>query len=87
MVATSTQGNSLNMDLNGVSGGVNSSLTWSSLGALGDEISPVAAVPKVNPASVVSLLLASVVGFSHYRRLRNAASTTPRQKYTSCRLS
>ena len=34
VAATATQANSLNQDLNGVDGGVNSSSTWASLGAL-----------------------------------------------------
>lgn len=87
VVATSQQGNALNQDLNGVSGNINSALTWGALGALGDPTSPVAAVPEANPATVVSLLFAFVFGFSHYRRLRNAASTIPWKRCTSCRLT
>jgi hypothetical protein len=48
--ATATQANSLNQDLGGISGGVNSDLTWSSLGILS---SPVA-VPE--PGSAVLLI-------------------------------
>lgn len=70
VIATSTQGNSLNQDLNGVNGGVNSSSTWASLGALSDPTSPVSAVPEVNPAMLISLLLAAMLGYTHFRQHR-----------------
>lgn len=70
VIATSTQGNALNQDINGVTGNVNSSATWSSLGALADATSPIAAVPEVNPAMLISLLLAAILGYTHFRQHR-----------------
>jgi hypothetical protein len=62
VIATATQANSLNQDLNGVAGSVNSSLTWSQLGVLSNPMtaSGLAAVPEINPALWVGLLLVAV---------------------------
>ena len=62
VVATATQANSLNQDLNGVSGSVNSSLTWSQLGVLSNPMTAagMAAVPEINPAPWIGLLLVAV---------------------------
>lgn len=62
VIATATQANSLNQDLNGVAGSVNSSLTWSQLGVLSNPMtaSGLAAVPEINPALWVGALLAAV---------------------------
>lgn len=59
VIATATQANSLNQDLNGVAGSVNSSLTWSQLGVLSNPMTPggVAVVPEVNPGLWIVLLL------------------------------
>ena len=70
VIATSTQGNSLNQDLNGVLGSVNSSSSWASLGALSDPTSPVSAVPEVNPAFLVVLLLGIVIGRHTWKQRR-----------------
>jgi hypothetical protein len=48
VVATSTQGNSLNQDLNGVGKNYDPNATWSSLGVMADGTSPIAAVPEPN---------------------------------------
>ena len=62
VIATATQANSLNQDLNGVAGNVNSSLTWSQLGVLSNPITPagMAPVPEINPAMWIVLLLGAV---------------------------
>lgn len=62
VIATATQANSLNQDLNGVAGSVNSSLTWSQLGVLSNPITPagMAPVPEVNGAVWIFLLLGAV---------------------------
>jgi hypothetical protein len=62
VIATATQANSLNQDLNGVAGSVNSSLTWSQLGVLSNPMtaSGLAAVPEINPGLWVGLLLVAV---------------------------
>jgi hypothetical protein len=64
VAATATQPNSLNEDLNGVSGGINSGQTWAQLGAASLAYTPTSIAP-VNPASVpepVSGTLFSVLG-------------------------
>jgi hypothetical protein len=63
VIATATQANSLNQDLNGVAGGVNSSLTWSQLGALSNPMTAggLTVVPEINPAVIAGLLLAAVI--------------------------
>ena len=64
VIATATQANSLNQDLNGVAGNVNSSLTWSQLGVLSNPMtaSGISMVPEVNPALWIVLLLGAVAG-------------------------
>lgn len=71
VIATATQANSLNQDLNGVAGSVNSSLTWSQLGVLSNPMTPggVAVVPEINPALWGGLLLV-VVGLQRWFSLR-----------------
>jgi hypothetical protein len=75
VIATATQANSLNQDLNGVVGNVNSSLTWSQLGVLSNPITPAgfAPVPEINPALWIVLLLAALGAQRHFRN-RKAAS-------------
>jgi hypothetical protein len=62
VIATATQANSLNQDLNGVAGSVNSSLTWSQLGVLSNPMTAggLAAVPEISPGLWVGLLLVAV---------------------------
>ena len=73
VIATSTQGNSLNQDLNGVPKNYDGSLTWAQLGALSDPTTPISAVPEVNPAMLVVLLLAAVIAHQQWRRRRESA--------------
>lgn len=72
VVATATQANSLNQDLNGVSGGVNSALSWSQLGVQSNVMTPasIGVVPEINPALAIVLLLAVVLGQQHWQRRR-----------------
>ncbi len=56
VAATATQDNSLNEDLNGVAGGINSSQTWGQLGASSEPYAPNGTAPAPEP-SVTSLLL------------------------------
>ncbi len=67
IIATATQANSLNQDLNGVAGSVNSSLTWSQLGVLSNPMTAagLAAVPEINPGLWVGLLLVAVAAQRH----------------------
>ncbi|HEV2804972.1 MAG TPA: hypothetical protein VGW57_08595 [Chthoniobacterales bacterium] len=77
VIATATQANSLNQDLNGVAGSVNSSLTWSQLGVLSNPMTAggLAAVPEINPALCVGLFLVAV---GLQRRL--SRRTTPKRQ-------
>jgi hypothetical protein len=62
VIATATQANSLNQDLNGVGKNYDPSLSWSQLGVLSDPMTAdgLAAVPEINPALWVGLLLVAV---------------------------
>jgi hypothetical protein len=51
IAATATQANSLNEDLNGVNGGVNSSLSWVQLGAISRAYAPDGIVPVPEPSA------------------------------------
>src|SRR5258706_1040803 len=55
VAATATQDNSLNEDLNGVLGGINSSTTWEQLGALTQPYSPNGTAPIPEPGTVMLL--------------------------------
>jgi hypothetical protein len=58
VAATATQANSLNQDVNGVNGGVNSSSTWEALGAFSTpHSSSLTQVPE--PASLMLITLAA----------------------------
>lgn len=66
--ATATQDNSLNQDLNGVTGSVNSSQTWRQLGAatLPYSANGITSVPEAGSASL--MLLAAVILGPRWRR-------------------
>ena len=70
VVATATQANSLNQDLNGVAGSVNSSLTWSQLGVQSNLMTPagIAVVPEMDSALGIVGLLVVVIAHHHFRR-------------------
>lgn len=55
VAATATQPNSLNQDLNGVSGDVNSSQSWAQLGAASLPYSPISLAPVPEPAPAALL--------------------------------
>ena len=78
VIATATQANSLNQDLNGVEGNVNSSLTWSQLGVLSNPMtaSGMAPVPEVSPALWIVLLLAAAGVQRHFRNRKAANRQT-----------
>ena len=69
IVATSTQGNSLNQDLGGVLGGVNSSTTWTDLGGFTSIINT-SGVPVPEPGS---LALAGALAIAGMRKRRRTA--------------
>ena len=53
VMGTATQANSFNQDLNGVNGGVNSSLTWADLGAITTPLNVTGTTTNVAPLNVV----------------------------------
>lgn len=61
VAATATQDNSLNQDLNGAAGSVNSSLTWGQLGAATLPYSASGTAPVPEPGSAALILLAMAV--------------------------
>jgi hypothetical protein len=72
VIATATQANSLNQDLNGVGKNYDPSLTWSQLGVVSNPMTAggLAAVPEINPALLAGLLLVAVMA---QRRFANRA--------------
>ena len=72
VVSTATQANSLNQDLNGVAGSVNSSLTWAQLGVQSNQMTPagIAVVPEVNSVVGVAGLLFAVAAHQRFKRRR-----------------
>jgi hypothetical protein len=73
-MATATQANSLNQDLNGVPKTYDGAATWSTLGALADPLSAsgVAIVPEINPGMAVAVLAVVAIATGHRRRVRAA---------------
>lgn len=61
VVATSTQGNSLNQDLNGVGKNYDPNGTWASLGVLADPTNALAAVPEANFAWGVAGIAVAII--------------------------
>lgn len=70
VAATATQPNSLNEDLNGVSGGINSSLTWSQLGGISELYSPAGVAPIPEPSVKTLYSFAGGVTLFHFIRRR-----------------
>lgn len=75
VVATATQANTLNQDLNGVAGSVNSSLTWAQLGVQSNTMTPagIAVVPEVNSVVGIVGLLVAVAAHQRLKRRRSGA--------------
>jgi len=70
VMATATQANSLNQDLNGVGKNYDGAATWSSLGALADPISAsgvIAVVPEPTMAPGAAALLLVLISTLHLR--------------------
>jgi hypothetical protein len=78
VIATSTQNNSLNQDLGGVSGGINSSLTWTQLGGLSHLVSIDGTntdAPEPGTASFFVIGGAAIALGRKWRRRRNSVGT------------
>jgi hypothetical protein len=84
VMATATQANSLNQDLNGVGKTYDGSATWAALGAQSDFMtaSGIAVVPEANPTVFVILLAGLAIGCQHWNarktileRQKNARTT------------
>lgn len=67
VAATATQPNTLNQDLNGVNGSVNSSQSWAQLGAISEPYTSISVQPVPEPA-VTTMLLSGSVAFVLLRR-------------------
>ncbi len=65
VMATATQANSLNQDLNGVDGGVNSAMTWAQLGVIS---TPITATGQLPEPSTALLVIVGVAGLRVFRR-------------------
>jgi large repetitive protein len=72
VAATATQPNSLNEDLNGVNGGINSSLTWSQLGGITLSYSPDGVAPIPEPSAGTFAVLAIIVTFCQLVRAKRS---------------
>ena len=72
VIATATQANSLNQDLNGVGGSYNANLTWSQLGVLSNPMTAggLAAVPEINPSVLVGLLLLAAMAHRRWAAVK-----------------
>ena len=70
VVATATQANSLNQDLNGVDKNFDGALTWSQLGVLSDPMTPagMAVVPEVNATVWIFLLFGAIAAQRWFAR-------------------
>jgi hypothetical protein len=73
VIATATQANSLNQDLNGVGSSYDPSATWSTLGILSDPITlaGVSAVPEANASILSALVAALAIGHRVVSRKRS----------------
>lgn len=70
VAATATQDNSLNQDLNGVTGGINSTLSWTQLGAFSQIYSPTGIAPVPEPSTLSLCIIAATLLPLRFVRLR-----------------
>ena len=69
VVATATQANSLNQDLNGVGGSYDGNATWATLGVLSDPLTGGGIpVPEPSAALVAAVVAAIAIAQSNFRR-------------------
>jgi hypothetical protein len=69
VIATATQANSLNQDLNGVGGSYDPNATWSTLGVISDPITPggISPVPEPGAALMAAIVIAFAIGHATFR--------------------
>lgn len=65
VIATATQANSLNQDLNGVGGSYDGNLPWSTLGVLSNPISPAGIIPVPEPNAALYSLIVVALAAAH----------------------
>ena len=73
VIATSTQGNSLNQDLNGVGASYSGSATWASLGVLTDTVSPTGvfiAVPEPRTSTFTTFGICGLIAYRARRLIK-----------------
>jgi hypothetical protein len=75
VMATATQANSLNQDLNGPGKNYDGNATWSNLGALSDPLSAsgMSVVPEINPAMAVAAVVALAIAARERQRFRRTS--------------
>ncbi|MDD5139215.1 MAG: PEP-CTERM sorting domain-containing protein [Verrucomicrobiales bacterium] len=73
VAATATQANSLNQDLNGVNGGINSSLSWQQLGATSQTYLPTGITPVPEPSALALLGVAGSLSLLVFARQKRRA--------------
>jgi hypothetical protein len=77
VIATATQANSLNQDLNGVGKNYDGAATWSTLGVLSDGMTPAGAVvPEANSVLCGTLPLLLALVHDYFRRKRHRRSSS-----------
>jgi hypothetical protein len=79
VIATATQANSLNQDLNGVGKNYDGAAIWSDLGVLSDGMTPAGAVvPEANPILCGTLPLLLALVHDYFRRKAHRRSSSSR---------
>jgi hypothetical protein len=71
VVATATQANSLNQDLNGVGGSYDGNATWSTLGVISDPLTA-GGIPVPEPSAAMASALVIAAAIAHCSSRRNA---------------
>jgi hypothetical protein len=75
IIATATQANSLNQDINGIGQTFDGSATWSSLGAIANDLTAdgMSVVPEFSPFGAVTVLAVLAVAHDVWRRKKTRA--------------
>ena len=84
VAATSTQGNALNQDLNGVGAGYDPNATWATLGVLSDPITGGGLPPIPEPGTGFAAALVVLAAIGHRRRQLRRQLPDPAPVRASC---